>query len=759
MSDYKRSYDGTIRTHVTQSVPWWPEKRSLKGRPNVMYIVIDDMGYADLGCYGSRIRTPNIDALAAEGLRYSNFHVNAMCSPTRASLLSGCNHHTVGMGHICGDDYGFPAYRARVEPEYGMLSETLDMEGYATFALGKWHLAPTEECTGAGPYNNWPLGKGFQKFYGFLGACTSQFFPDLVNGNEHIDPPKSAEEGYHLSEDIANRAITYIGDIKSNDNDKPFFCYLAFGALHSPHQAPRSYIESYRGVFDDGWAACRKEILARQKAMGIVPPGTELCDDDRFVRDWDSLSDRDKHVMARFMESYAGFLTHTDEQIGKVIEYLKKIGQFDNTIIVCMSDNGASAEGLSGGTKNAVYHYATEQEPPPLEDSELDDIGTVELAVHYPQSWAHTSNTPFQMYKSWNHNGGIKAPLIITYPNGISGKNEIRSQYHHVVDIDATVREMLGVGCPASIKGVPQEPKHGVSMTYTFENKEEATHRHVQYYEMCGNRGIWADGWKAVADHTVNPSFDFSKDKWELYHTDEDFSEKHDLAAEYPEKLEELKELWWHEAGKYGVLPMLESHLKVPIEGFYSKDLFPHAPREPKKEQTIYPELMGGFGGRFLPGDSRVQAYASYREGDEGVLFSGGDNMGGYAMYVLDGALHFHFNWLGFDQYHMSAELPGEIGNGVFTFAYETAKDRKGGTARLYICGQPAAEMFMEAVPLMTNNPCFAVGKFPRVAVLKELRPRGLFPYTGTVEKVVFVAGPVTEEERMQMLARNVEED
>lgn len=759
MSDYRRAYNGKIRTHVLDSTPWWQEnKNDVSDKPNVLYIVIDDMGYADLGCYGSRINTPNIDSLAADGLRYNNFHVNAMCSPTRASLLSGCNHHTVGMGHICGDDYGFPAYRARVEPEYGYLSETLDAAGYATVALGKWHLTPTGDCTGAGPYTTWPLSKGFQKFYGFLGACTSQFYPNLVCGNEFVAPPAKPEDGYHLSQDLANRAISYIGDIKSNDNQKPFFCYLAFGALHSPHQSPKEYIDRYKGVFDDGWDVYRDEILRKQKEMGIVPENTELCDDDRFVDRWDSFDDTDKRIMAKYMESYAGFLTHTDEQIGKVLDYLKKIGQYDNTIIVLMSDNGASAEGQSKGMRNTVYHYATEQEPPRIDESEIDDVGTVNAASHYPQNWAHASNTPFQMYKSWNHNGGIKAPLIITYPDKIKSKNEIRTQYHHVIDIDATVRELLDIGYPTAIKGVPQEPKHGVSMVYTFTESNEPTHRDTQYYEMCGNRGIWADGWKAVADHTVNPTFDFSKDVWELYNTDEDFAEKYNLADKYPEKLRELQELWWHEAGKYGVLPMLESHLKA-MDDFNSKTLYPRAPQKRVMKSVVYPELMGGFSGRAIAGDTSVDAYGSYNPGDEGVLYGAGDNMGGYALYIQDGKLQFHFNWLGYDQYHLSAPIEKAIEDGVFSFIYNVCTDKKGGIGKLAINGKVLDEVYIDAVPLMTNNPCFAIGKFPQVAVLKELREKGLYPYSNKVEKVVFDSTPQAEKDRMLELAQRVAED
>jgi arylsulfatase len=721
------------------STPWWPEPvKAPDGSPNVIYILIDDMGYADLGCYGSRIRTPNIDALAKEGIRYNNFHVNAMCSPTRASLLSGCNHHAAGMGHICGDDMGFPGYRAAVDKKCGLISETLVENGYMTFALGKWHLVSTRECSGAGPFDNWPLGRGFNRFYGFLGACTNQFYPDLVCGNEYIQQPKMPSDGYHLSEDLADRVITYMGDLKSNDPNKPFFCYLSFGALHSPHQTPTEFIDLYKGVFDDGWDAYREEILKKQKELGIVPENTELCGDDRFSMRWDSFSEAQKRIFARYMESYAGFLTHTDAQIGRVLNYLKKIGQYENTLIVFMADNGASAEGTPYGSKNTVYHYATEQFPPCIDEDEIPKIGTEDACSHYPQCWAHASNTPFKLYKSWNHNGGIKVPLIISYPRKIKDKGAVRRQYHHVVDINATVMEVLGIKQPPEIKGVPQIPKHGISMTYTFDNPDEVSRRHVQYYEMAGNRGIWADGWKAVADHSANPEFDFSLDVWELYNTNEDFSECHDLADKYPDKLRQMIELWWHEAGKYGVLPMIESHLKN-RPGFNSKAMYRYAPQPGITRRTVYPELMGGFSGRIMTGSFTITAYAGYKKGDEGVLFGSGDNMGGYALYIQDDRLKFHYNWLGYKSFSVSTNIELEECNAA-AFALDFVKTREGeGICSLLINGVQSAMVFIQATPLfITNGGSFAVGKFPRISVTGDMKEKGRFYYTNTVDRVEF---------------------
>jgi arylsulfatase len=439
MAQTDKNFRGITKTSYIYSTPWWPDKKQApECAPNILYILMDDTGYADIGCYGSLIETPNLDQLAADGLRYSDFHVNPMCSPTRASLMSGCNHHTAGMGYLSNYDLGFENYRGRVDPKYGFISETLLENGYNTFMLGKWHLANDGDLTSVGPFSQWPLGRGFEKYYGFLNACTNQFYPALVNGNEFVDPPKTPEEGYHVSEDITDKAISYIGDAKSVDPDKPFFCYLAFGANHCPHQVPRSYIDRYKGAFDAGWDVYRQKVFEKQKRLGIIPDNAVLTENDRFVRDWDSYSPQEQRILAKYMEVYAAFTTHTDEQIGRVIDYLKKIGQYDNTLIVFLTDNGASAEGTPWGIKNTYYHFITEKFPDIISEDEVDVLGSENASAHYPIGWAHASNTPFKLYKSWAHSGGVKVPLIMTCPKAIRDKGGIRSQYHHVVDLYQT---------------------------------------------------------------------------------------------------------------------------------------------------------------------------------------------------------------------------------------------------------------------------------------------------------------------------------
>ena len=745
------TFRGTIKPHYVDSSPWWPEKKKApENSPNILYILLDDTGYSDIGCYGSLINTPNIDKLAEDGLRYRDFHVNAMCSPTRASLMSGCNHHTVGMGYLANYDLGFPSYRGCVDQKYGFISEALVEKGCNTFLLGKWHLINDSDCTGAGPFDQWPLSRGFNKFYGFMSACTSQFYPDLVCGNEFVDQPKRPDDGYHFSEDMTDRAIKYIGDLKSNDPDKPFFCYLAFGAMHSPHQAPKSYIDQYKGAFDEGWDRYREKVFEKQKRLGLLPDNAVLTDKDRYIEYWDSYSEDEKKVLARYMEVYAGFMTHTDCQIGRVTDYLKKIGQYENTMIVFMTDNGASAEGSPFGIKNTYYHFLTEKFPGPVSGDELEDLGSEYASSHYPIGWAHASNTPLKLYKSWTHNGGVKVPLIITYPNHIKDKGGIRTQYHHVVDIYKTVLDICGLDEPSSIKGVPQEPKHGVSMVYTFDNPDGKGQRHVQYYEMLGNRGIWADGWKAVCDHVKNPTFDFSLDEWELYNTENDFCEANNLAEKYPEKLKEMIDLWWQEADKYCVLPMLESHMKKQ-KGFHSKAILKFPPEKPMPERIIYPEYSGGTGVRFPFNSFKLTVYANYKKGDEGVLVSGGDNQGGFALYVRDKHLNVHNNWLGLE--HKGIESNIELPEGDLEFGFEYIVEESGLSKGIIMIDQkPCGEFAFGEHGI--NSATLCVGKFRNVSVTGDMREKFRYEYTNKIDRVKLVTRPLNDIDKTGELER-----
>jgi len=718
-----------------------------QARVNVLFIAVDDLR-PTLGCYDDKTAiTPNIDALAADGLRYRNFCVNPMCSPTRASLLSGCYQHASGMGWLADFDLGFRGYQGCVKKECGLIGETLVENGYGTFAVGKWHLAPFNTMTGAGPFDQWPLNRGFEKYYGFLSAETDQFYPQLVCGNEFVEQPKMPEEGYHLSEDIVDHAVRYIGDLKSNAPDKPFFCYVAFGGHHAPHQAPKEYIDRYRGRFDEGWEAYRHRVFERQKKLGIVPENAVLPENEFLVKPWNSYTCEEQKRLARAMEAYAGFVSHTDDQIGRLTGYLKKIGQYNNTVIFFLHDNGASAEGGEFGTKNDMYHVLTEKEPPAPTDKELEEWGSCTTAPHYPPGWANASNTPYRLYKTWSHFGGVKVPLIVTYPDRIKDRGGIRDQYHHVGDINSTVLDLCGIEQPKTVKGVVQQAKNGVSMVYSFDHPEEKGHRHVQYFEMLGNRGIWADGWKAVANHVNTPGFDFSKDQWELYNTDKDYTETNNLAEQYPEKLRELENLWWSEAGKYDVLPMLESVFKK-MPGFHSRN-FHKKPGTAPANKVFYPEVTGGDGpGRWIFKPFRATAYVNYKMGDEGVIFASGYRSRGYTLYIRNGRLVFHYNWISFKTFHIVSDR--ELPEGKLELTFNSAYNSQGTiTGTLLINGKPCGDTVIDVDGPKFIGGTFRIGRFDAASPDGELLDKGIFRYTNVIEKVDFNFEELLSEEEI----------
>lgn len=662
-------FNGHIGFTPSESVSSFEQVGTKEKRPNVVYIVLDDVGFAQLGCYGSDIETPNIDRLAADGLRYNNFHTTAICSATRASLLTGANHHTVGVSTVVDTlDGSFPNSTGYLDPHYATTAEVLREYGYANFAVGKWHLTPFSETTAAGPYTNWPLQKGFDRYYGFLEGMTDQYNPDLVKDNERIGLPRSAAEGYHLSEDLADQAIKLVGRQHSVYPDKPFFLYLAFGAAHQPHQAPKEYIEKYKGRFDDGWDKVRERWFENQKRLGIIPQEAKLNDRNEFVQPWEELSYKEKAVYARLMEVFAGFLDHTDAQIGRVIDFIKHIGEYENTVFVLLSDNGASAEGGKNGGINGekFMNLRYERNNVDIGYEHLDEIGSSEFtAPHYPAGWANVGNTPFKWYKTWVHAGGVKDPLIVTYPAKIKDKGGIRSQYTHVTDIAPTVLDIIGAKKPEQIRGVYQQPYHGVSFEYSFDEPQAESKKRRQYFEMVGNRGIYSDGWKAVANHGLSDR-DYSKDKWELYHVAEDYSEYYDVADKYPEKLKELIALWYAEAGKYGVFPLtdqdnlwlkeLDKPFAVPSDKFYLQ------PQRIEYTHVITPIDVWSRT-RFNQRNHKITVKLEHKNGNEGVLYTTGSRFGGYVLYIKDNRLKYTYNYNQEAYYSaVSSELPeGEL--------------------------------------------------------------------------------------------------
>ena len=623
----------------TRSAPHWPKgPRPPAGAPNIVVILFDDVGFSDFGCYGSPIQTPHIDAIAAAGLRYTGFHTTAMCSTTRAALLTGRNHHSVGVGCLANFDSGHPGYRGKIAREAGTLAEMLRPHGYRNYMVGKWHVTPVAETGPAGPVDGWPLGRGFDRYYGFMDAETDQYAPELVRDNTPVTPPGTYETGYHLTDDLTREAIRYIADHHAAKPDAPFLLWLAYGACHAPHQAPRETILKYDEVFRDGWDAERARRLARQIESGIVPAGTTLPPANDWVQAWDKLGADEQRLFTRLQSAFAGMLEHTDAAIGRLTAFLKSAGYDDNTIVLVLSDNGASQEGGPFGFINAMGPYNWRQESMAEKLSRIEDIGGPDTHSNFPLGWAMASNTPLKRYKQNTHGGGIRDPLVISWPRGIAAMGELRHQFCHASDFAPTLLDVVGVTAPEMIAGVPQMPLEGVSFAASFAQAGAPSKSTPQYFEMFGHRGIVHAGWKAVAFHPPGTSYD--DDKWELYHLAEDFNETTDLAETRPDKLAELIDLWWREA---------DAHQVLPLDDRFGERFAENAARNLGDRRVF--TFHAGMG--HLPTDVcpdlrnrsyTIEAEAFVPESANGVLIAHGDATCGYALYLKDGVLHHDVN-------------------------------------------------------------------------------------------------------------------
>jgi arylsulfatase len=627
-------------------------RRARPDGPNVVVIVLDDMGFAQLGCYGSDIDTPNMDRLAANGLRYNRFHVTAMCSPTRACLLTGRNHHAVGMGYLTDTPMTFPGYTARIPKSATPMPRLLRDAGYNTMAVGKWHLVPAGERSHSGPFDRWPLGFGFERHYGFLQGDTNHWSPNLVRDNHYVDPPRTAAEGYHLTEDLADEAIRYVQDQQNAASGRPFFLYFATGAVHAPHHVAPEWVEPYRGRFDDGWEAWRERTFARQLELGIVPEGTTLTPRPSWVQDWSALPERERRLFAHEHEVFAGFLTHTDAQIGRLLDHLDGMGVLDDTIVMVFSDNGTSAEGGVIGSFNE--HRFTQMLPESIDDNlaHLDEFGGVRSYNHYAWGWAWAGNTPLQLWKRFTWLGGTRTPLIVQWPHGFSARGEVRDQVVHAIDLMPTLLEACGVPVPDTVDGVTQQGVDGVGFAATFDDPGAPSPRVVQYFELLGSRSIISGRWKATTDHVPSGVADeerllvgsrsFADDHWALFDLDADFAEAHDLAAEHPDVVQELQELWLFEAGRNQVLPIVDSFLGRLVAGYPQPD-------GPSSRTTYRP------GGSPVPDDSVARLFGRFvitaevdcAAAPAGVLCAMGDWTSGFAFCVLDGKLAFLLNRAG----------------------------------------------------------------------------------------------------------------
>ncbi len=799
LTEYKsgNTFPGVVGRTTDQSSPAWPEpNRAKEDAPNVLFIILDDTGFGQLGCYGSPIKTPNLDALAANGLLYQNMHTTALCSPTRTCVLTGRNHHSNHMAAITETSTGYPGYDGYIPHENGFLSEMLKQQGYNTYAVGKWHLTPADQISAAGPYDRWPLGRGFERYYGFLGGDTHQYYPDLTYDNHRVEPPKTPEEGYHLTEDLADQAIGFIADAKQVAPNKPFFMYFCTGAMHAPHHVPKEWADAYDGQFDDGWEAYREQVFANQKKQGVIPEDAQLSRHDPDVKPWAECSPEEQKLYARMMEVYAGFLTHTDHHIGRLLDFLKKIGEFDNTMIMVLSDNGASSEGGPEGSvnENLFFNFVPESLQENL--AAIDELGGPQHFNHYAWGWTWAGNTPFRRWKRETYRGGTSDPFIVHWPQGIEAKGEVRTQYAHAIDMVPTVLDALGVEPPPSIAGVSQSPIEGFSLAQTFDDAGAPSAHKVQYFEMLGHRAIYNDGWRAVCPWpgtsfkesgrtfgTPITAEDLTKldaKSWELYHVAEDFAENYNLAddnvesvigalktwleegrdvrAEVRAKLIEMIGQWYVEAGKYNVLP---------VDGRGQQRFAEERPQiaGERSSYTFYPgtqEVPVNAAANIMNRPYSITANVDYKEGDQGVLISQGGIDGGYSLYVQDGNLHHLYNYVARSYSHVQSQV--QISEGPHTLRYEfevtgepDLLNGKGapGVGQLYIDGELVGQVEM---PL--TNPIVlglasgvSVGRDAGSPVTME-HYQGPFEYTGILDTVTIdVSGDLIKDEEAQMRA------
>ena len=745
-----KRFNGVVNLDVRDSVPDWTpfrEQSAPENAPNVLIILYDDTGLAAWSPYGGRINMPTMQRLADNGLTYSQWHTTALCSPTRSCFLTGRNHHQNGFAQIAEGAQGFPGHTGHVPMENATMAEVLRENGWNTFWVGKNHNVPIDEWAMGATKRNWPLARGFDRFYGFIGGETNQWYPNLVEDNHYVDQPYLPEEGYHLSKDLADKAIQFIGDSKQSASDKPWFLWFCPGANHAPHHCPQDYIEKYKGQFDDGYEAYREWVLPRMIERGILPDGTELTPINPlpeeaaaamdYVKPWDSLSNEEKRLFSRMAEVYAGFSEYTDAQVGRIVEYLEETGQLDNTIIMYCADNGASGEGSPDGSVNENKFFNAWPDDLEQNLAAIDDLGSPNTYNHYPTGWATAFSTPFKMFKRYTYQGGVCDPLVISWPAGIKAKGEVRNQYHHAVDIVPTILECCGVEFPDEVLGYSQTPLPGVSMAYSFEKADAPTTKKIQYYEMFGTRALWHEGWHVVSQRAPlmgATAADFVNDTWELYESDTDRAEAHDRAAEYPDKVRELVNLWYVEAGKYDVLPLDNRSLAELVR------VQPVAEIPPSGIYRYYPDTVEvpEFNAANIRGRSyKILARIEIEDADaQGVLLAQGARFGGHALFIKDRKLWYVYNFIGIPPEQVLVS-PEEVGTGAHVLGVEFTKESVGsrdeaiGTATLHVDDQAVAKE-----PWRTQSAHFAlageglsIGRDSGDSVSKEYTPH--FTFTG----------------------------
>jgi arylsulfatase A-like enzyme len=676
--------------------------RPPEGSPNILIVLIDDAGFGSSSAFGGPCQTPNAEKLAVNGLKLNRFHTTALCAPTRQALLTGRNHHSAGMGVVTELATGAPGYSSVLPNTMSPLAKTLKLNGYNTAMFGKCHEVPVWQTSPMGPFNQWPTGGGgFEYFYGFIGGEANQWYPTLYEGTTPVEPKKTPEEGYHLVEDMTDKAIAWVSQQKALAPDKPFFMYFAPGATHAPHHVPKEWADKYKGKFDQGWDKLREQTLERQKKLGVVPQDCQLSVRHKEIPSWDEMPEAFKPVLRREMEVYAGFMEFTDHHVGRVFDALKKLGVLEDTITYyIIGDNGASAEGSLNGCFNEMSYFNGLQafETPEYLMARIDKLGGTESYNHYAVGWAHAMNTPYQWTKQVaSHFGGTRNGTIVSWPKSITAKGEIRSQFSHVIDVVPTILEAAGIPQPVSVDGLQQDPIEGVSMLYAFNDAKAAERHETQYFEMFGNRGIYHKGWTAVTKHVtpwINaPKVALDDDIWELYDTTKDWSQANDLSKKMPEKLHELQRLWLIEATRYNVLP---------IDDRMMERINPDMAGRPVLVKGKTQLLFGGMGRlsencvlNIKNKSHSVTAEIVVPEkGAEGVIISQGANIGGWSLYAKDGKLKYCYNWGGLKHFFVESTDPIPAGEHQvrMEFAYAGGGLGKGGKVTLFTDGKKAGE-------------------------------------------------------------------
>jgi len=744
-------FKGVIgKTYLDSKEDWPKVPTPPEGAPNVVVILLDDVGFGQVSTFGGPVPTPALDKLAARGLRYNRFHTTAICGPSRAALITGRNHHNCGVGFLAEWATGFPSYNNMIPRSTATIGAVLKGNGYATSWFGKNHNTPDWESSVAGPFDRWPTGMGFDYFYGFIGGETHQYYPVLFENTVAVEPNRSPQEGYHFMEDMTDRAINWIRYSKAVAPRKPVFTYFAPGAAHAPHHAPKAWREKFAGQFDAGWDAVREATYRRQLEMGIIPPGTELTPRPDWVKAWDSLPADERKLYARFMENFAGYLAYADSECGRLIEAIEALPDADNTLILyIVGDNGASSEGGFSGTVNEIMNLNGVASR--LEDNlaMLDEIGGPDTEPHYPLGWAWAGNAPFQWVKQVaSHLGGTRNPMVAAWPAGIKDHGGIRDQFTHLIDIMPTVLDIAGIPAPTSVDGVEQKPLDGVPITPTFADPKAKPVRERQYFEVFTNRAIYDKGWIACAQHTLPWRQDLApghweNDRWELYNLDEDFSEANDLAEAMPDKLAEMKALFDEEARKNNIYPLddrgsgrLATPKPSPGGADPNRTRFTYYPGAFRLAETASPNTKNR--------SHRITAEIEMPDtGGEGVILAAGGASAGYALYVQEGRLVYHYNWFERERTDVVSDTPLPPGRSTVSveFAYDGGGLGKGGEVTIGVNGKEAGRKRIEnTVAGRFGIDTFGLGSDTGSPVGKSYTAP--FPFTGKVIKVDIELGP-----------------